>query len=308
MFRNLVDEVVRQRLWPIPAVAVVVAVAAPALFLKSAPAVAPIAATAAPTPAVAAKLPARAERLLAATAPEGSLGGATGAAQDPFRPPAARHAAAHSGAAAAVGSKKKASASSGSASAASPTKPVPVVILNADGSAPTSSPKADSSSGAGTTKTTTTTTPSTATPAVDVRFGAADDGHVHRSVPRLQPYFIHGKLAAVFVKYSPGRHKAVFAVAPGIVVSGPTKCRREHGVCRYLDIAAGSYAGLAMSVSGTIVHRRLDVVRIDSTPTPDTTTAIAAKPGDENACLLHKLQAQAPTDAPVDRDACGSSK
>jgi hypothetical protein len=306
MFRNLVDEVVRQRLWPIPAVAVVVAVAAPALFLKSAPAVAPIAATAAPTPAVAAKLPARAERLLAATTPEGSLGGATGAAQDPFRPPAARHAAAHSGAAAAGGSKKKASTSSGSTSAASPTKPVPVVILNADGSAPTSSPKADSSSGAGTTKT--TTTPSTATPAVDVRFGAVDDGHVHRSVPRLQPYFIHGKLAAVFVKYSPGRHKAVFAVAPGIVVSGPTKCRREHGVCRYLDIAAGSYAGLAMSVSGTIAHRRLDVLGIDSTPASVASTATTAKDENVNGCLLRKLQAQTPTDAPVDRGACEGSK
>lgn len=307
MFRNLVDEVVRQRLWPIPAVAVVVAVAAPALFMKSTPAVAPLAPTAAPTPAVAAGLPARAERLLAATAPEGSRGGATGSAQDPFRPPAVRHAAAHSGAAAA-GSKKKASTpSSSDSTAASPTKPVPVVILNADGSAPASSPKADSSPGAGTTKAT-TTTPSTTTPAVDVRFGASDDGHVHRSVARLQPYFIHGKLAAVFVKYSPGRHKAVFAVAPGIVVSGPTKCRREHGVCRYLDIAAGSYAGLAMGASGTIVRRRLDVVGIDSTPASAASTATAAKNENVNGCLLRKLQAQTPTDAPVDRGACEGSK
>jgi hypothetical protein len=305
MFRNLVAEVVRQRLWPIPAVAVVVAVAAPALFLKSAPAVTPVAPTAAPTPAVVAKLPARAERLLAATLPEGSRGGATGSAQDPFRPPARRKAAAHSGAAAAA--KKKASTSSGSTSKASPTKPVPVVILNADGSAATVSPKADSSSGAGTTKAT-PTTPSIVTPAVDVRFGASADGRVHRSVPRLQPYFIHGKLAAVFVKYSPSSHKAVFAVAPGIAVSGPTKCRREHGVCRYLDIAAGSYAALTMNASGTIVHRRLDVVGIDSTPASVASTATAAKDENVNGCLLRKLQAQTPTDAPVDRGACEGSK
>jgi hypothetical protein len=80
------------------------------------------------------------------------------------------------------------------------------------------------------------------------------------------------------------------------------------GVCRYLDIPSGSYARLTMNVSRTTVHRRLDVVRVGGTPAGETTTAIAAEPGDEHACLLHKLQAQALSAPPVDRDACGSSR
>ncbi|MEA2149416.1 MAG: hypothetical protein QOD69_1246 [Solirubrobacteraceae bacterium] len=305
MLRNVVEEIVRRRLWPIPAVALVVAVAAPTLFLKAAPSGAPAAVPAAAAPA--GGLPARAERLLAATGAEGSRGGATGAAQDPFQPPKSHHRAA--AAAAAAAKKASTTSTAAPAAAAAPTEPVPVVIQNADGSAATPAATGDASAAvAGTTTTAPASTPSTATPAVDVRFGEQIDSPLHRGIPRLQPYFIHGKLAAMFVKYSPSLEKAVFAVAPGIAVTGPVKCRRVGGICRYLDIPAGSHAQLTMSASRTIVHRRLDVVRIDSTPTPDTTTAIAAKPGDENACLLHKLQAQAPTDAPVDRDACGSSK
>ena len=43
MLRSLVDEVVRRRLWPIPLVALLVAIAAPLLFMKSAPPAAPAA-------------------------------------------------------------------------------------------------------------------------------------------------------------------------------------------------------------------------------------------------------------------------
>jgi hypothetical protein len=59
MLRTLLDEVMRRRLWPIPLVAVLVAVAAPLLFLKSAPQDAPPASLAAPAMAPAGKLPAR---------------------------------------------------------------------------------------------------------------------------------------------------------------------------------------------------------------------------------------------------------
>ena len=57
MLRSLVDEVVRRRLWPIPLVALLIAVAAPVLFMKSPPPDAP-AATEAPPTAAAAPLPA----------------------------------------------------------------------------------------------------------------------------------------------------------------------------------------------------------------------------------------------------------
>jgi hypothetical protein len=309
MFRNVAVEIVRRRLWPIPAVALVVAVAAPTLFMKSAPSGAAAAAPAAVAPA--GGLPARAERLLAATGEVGSDGGATGSEHDPFQPPAPRHSAAAAAKAAKAAKKASKSSTPAPAAAAAPTEPVPVVIQNPDGSPVTpAAPAADAPAPAAAdgTTTTTATAPSTATPAVDVRFGEQIDSPLHRAIPLLQPYFIHGKLAAVFVKYSTSADKAVFAVDPGIAVTGPVKCRQVEGVCRYLDIPAGSYAYLTMSASRTIVRRRLDVVRIDSTPSADTTTAIAAEPGDENACLLDKLLALTLADAPVDRDACGSSK
>jgi hypothetical protein len=141
--------------------------------------------------------------------------------------------------------------------------------------------------------------------AVDVRFAARANGRVHRAIPRLQPYFIHGQLAAVFVKYSPSRHKAVFAVAPGLVITGPVRCRRLDGVCRYLDIPAGSYARLTMVTPGrVVVKRRLDVVRITNGGNGSATTATVANDRGEAVCLLAKLRAQKAGAAPIDRDAC----
>ncbi|MEA2194240.1 MAG: hypothetical protein QOG42_674, partial [Solirubrobacteraceae bacterium] len=66
MLRNLQDEMARRRWLPFAALAVLVAIAAPLLFLKSAPDNAP-SAGAAPAAAEQAKLPPRAARLLAAT-------------------------------------------------------------------------------------------------------------------------------------------------------------------------------------------------------------------------------------------------
>ncbi len=59
MLRNLLDEVRRRHLWPIPVIALLVAVAAPLLFLKSAPSDAPLASAPAPAAAPAGQLPAR---------------------------------------------------------------------------------------------------------------------------------------------------------------------------------------------------------------------------------------------------------
>jgi hypothetical protein len=304
MLRNLLQEIVRRRLWPIPAVAVLVALAAPILFMKSAPAGAPAAETAAPARAVAGKLPARARRLLSATSADASRGGATGSAHDPFQPPASQVAAAAKATQVATGipaaSAKADSKPSAGSTAGATMAPIPVVIQNADGTstATTSTPR---SSDPGTPA---PTTVSASTASVDVRFGPRPGGRVHRSIPRLQTYYIHGKLAAVFVKYSPKRKAAVFAVAPGIVISGPVKCRRIGGVCRYLDIPSGSYARLTMLTPDRIVvTRRLDVERIGGA-TGSATTATAAGDHSENACLLGKLQTLKVGDAPIARDAC----
>ena len=91
MLRNLLDEVVRRRLWPIPLVAVLVAVAAPLLFLKPAPPDAPLASMAAPPVAPAAELPARAQRLLTGSdAGAADERGPRSRKSDPFQAPSSR--------------------------------------------------------------------------------------------------------------------------------------------------------------------------------------------------------------------------
>lgn len=313
MLRNLLDELIRRRLWPIPALALLIALAAPVLFLKSTPAGTPAMPTTAPAPAETGGLPERAQRLLAANAAGAARGGATGSSHDPFQPPASARARA---AAAARASTAKDSPAKDSSADASPKDPIPVVIQNADGSAPasdSSSPSTpsvprSSGSGAGSTPASAPSAPSAPSAraaSVAVRVGKGVDSHLEPSIAPLQTYFIHGKLAAVFVKYSPSLDKAVFAVAPGIVITGPVKCRLDDGVCRYLDIPAGSYTRLTLvTPDGTLARRRLDVARIDRTPASAGTTATAAKGDGENVCLLRKLKTRKPGDALVDRDAC----
>jgi hypothetical protein len=300
MPRNLIDEIVRRRLWPLVAVAALVALAAPLLFLHSAPQGAPAADTAAPAAPATAKLPARAARLLATSDDEGSTGHATGSSHDPLLPPASYRAAA------AVGTTPAATATTSSTpkkKKSSKSKPIPVVIQNADGS----STKSDSGSQSSTPDSSPATpaNPLTAeNAAVDIRFGKGADSPLHTAIPKMQALFIRGKVAAVFVKYSPSRRKAVFAVAPGIHVSGPIACRVENGVCRFLDIPAGSYARLTMLTSKReVVRRRLDVAHI-TRRTGTTTKAGAASTSDANVCFLHKLEAMKPGSALVDRSAC----
>ena len=302
MLRNLYDEIVRRRLWPIPLAAVLVALAAPLLFLKSGPDGA--GETATPTAAKAGKLPPRAARLLATTDAATGGRGATGAAQDPFAPPASARATAAAASAGPAGAAGGASAgtSAGTGAGAS-TKPVPVVIAGAGASSPRSAgstatgtpvPAASNASPARRT--------SVRTVAVDIRYASRKDSRLRRAIPRLRTFFAEGKLVAVFVKYSPSRRKAVFAVAPNVIVKG-VRCRRQDGVCRYVDIPAGGYARLYMiTPQRTIVHRRLDVVHIRRTRSE--TTATTARAASDNACLLNKLRAMKLTDAPIERDAC----
>jgi hypothetical protein len=299
MLRNLLDEMMRRRLLPVAALAVLVAVIAPLLFLKGAPDDAPSADAAAPAAAETAKLPARAARLLAATDADASHGGANGKASDPFNPPAAIRAAA---AAAAGGTTAAAAKSSGSTK----TSRAPVVITdNGNGKLPYHSgevPKSSNSNSNSNSNSSTST--STKTMSIDIRYGAHKDSKLRRAIPRNKAFYINGKLVAVFVKYSTSRKKAIFAVAPDLYISGPVKCRVENGVCRYLDIPVGSHARLAIVTENrSVVSRRLDVVRAKSLTSSNATKATAASVS-EAACLLGKLAAMKPGDALLGRDAC----
>ena len=297
MIRNLIDEIVRRRLWPILLVAVVVAVGAPLLFLKSGSDVPPVS-TAAPAPAKPGELPARAQRLLAANdAPRGAARTPGSSARDPFQAPASHRPKAE-GAATGEGAIKPTTPVGREA------KPVPVVVTNSDGSKP-STPAAP----------VTVTTPSSPAPAedapartvakrvtgVDVRYGKGLPGGVYRSVPRHQPFVAGGRVIAVFVKYSPRRNKAVFAIAPRTLVTGGIECRRKEGVCRYVDIPAGKHVRLTtLSASGNVVSRRLDVMRIDRSRSGGSARTAPA----DGSCLLGKLLALTAKDSPLAANAC----
>ena len=308
MLRNLIDEVRSRRMLAFAALGVLVALALPLLFLKGTPVGAPAADTAAPAPATEAKLPARAARLLAAT-DTGTPGQASGSTQDPFAPPAsyrAAVAAAAKGAATVSGTDAAAKATGGGGS--SSTKPIPGVIKNPGSSTQTSTPTP--------TPSTTNDRPARTAPAkslnagnagVDIRFGPKAETPIKRAIPRKKGFYIHGKLVAMFVKYSPSRSAAVFAVAPGLHITGAVKCRVIGGACRYIDVPAGQHVWLTyITPNRTIVNRRLDVVRIQRRSPRSGTTAASASTRSEAACLMQELVGMKLGDALLDRDACKS--
>jgi hypothetical protein len=260
MLRNLVDEIVRRRLWPIPLVALAVVVAAPLLFLKSGP---PPAALETPVSAQAA-LPVRAQRLLTATDAGRSAGRRLShSARDPFQAPASRSKAAKKVSKKAASGSKKTAAKATTATKGTSANPVAVVVQNPDGSTTSGTP---ASTGGGdatsTSRSTSTPTAAPAAPSVDVRFGAHKDSPIQRRIARLKTFEVGGEITVVFVKYSPAHHKAVFAINPTTTVGGDVDCRSIDGVCSYVDIPAGSYARLTFTLSdGSRVSRRLDVVR-----------------------------------------------
>lgn len=261
MLRSLVDEVVRRRLWPILLAAVVIAVAAPLLFMKGTPAGAP-AASSAPPPAQPGKLPSRAEKLVTTSDKAATPHHKTsGQGRDPFAPPAS---AIKASAAAAAGTATNTNTNSSPKAAAQPktsTKPIPVVITDSNGSSVKVSNPTPS-----TTKHTANTTASLGAnvDSVDVRFGAKSGTKIRRGLRELRTLKVDGKVAAVFVKWSPKRQKAVFAISPTTIVTGDVQCRRKQGVCRYVDIPAGKYARLTWlsADGGTYITRRLDVVHV----------------------------------------------
>jgi hypothetical protein len=300
MMRNLIEEVRTRRVLAFAALGVLVALALPLLFLKSAPEGAPAANSAAPAAAEPAKLPARAARLLATNDAATARGQAKGASHDPFNPPAAFRAAADAGkgGAAAPAKASTPTVTSGGGGGSTATKPAPAVTQT-----PAPSPANNT-----VTPRRTTSALNANNASVDIRFGPKADTKLRRGIPRQKAFYIHGKLVAMFVKYSPSRKAAVFAVAPGMLITGPVKCRAQDGACRYLDIPAGAHAWLTIATpSRTIVSRRLDVVRIKRRKPSSSTRATAAGDTGVSACLLGKLLDQKAGDALLDRDACKRS-
>lgn len=302
MLADLLSEVRRRRLWPIALVALLVAVGAPLLFLEPAAPDAPSASALAPPPAAAGRLPARAERLLATSDATTSEKRRSGKSGDPFRAPASRGGSSTADAtskAAASSGKETTTDAAGADAAPRVTDPIPVVITNGDGSERTSpaQPIGDESA-------TSTSTPA-GTRSVDVRWGARMPARLYRAIPRLQTFVAGGRVVAIFVKYSPKRDKAVFAIAPKTLVRGEIDCRRKAGVCRYVDIPAGRGVRLTtVGTDGSLVTRRLDVERVKRVSRSGAAAA-STSPGN-GACLLGKLLRLEADDMPLASDACPS--
>ena len=304
MLASLLSEVRRRHLWPIPLVALLVAVGAPLLFLKPAPSDAPAGAPPAALAAPTGELPTRAGRLLASKDAAKPAARRSGKRGDPFQAPSSHRGSTSTGPAAQnAGSPAAQQPAAVGAPATQPqvSGPVPVVVTNADGTrtATAQQPSADRA------RSSRPTPKPKAARAVDVRFGTRMPGALHRSIPRLQTFVAGGRVIAIFVKHSPRRHKAVFAIAPNTLVAGDITCRRKNGVCRYVDIPPGRGVRLTtLAADGSLITRRLDVVQTRSASQKRPATAVARRAASDGSCLLGKLLRLSADDAPLAGDAC----
>jgi hypothetical protein len=296
MLSGLFREIIRRRLWPIPVAALLVAVAAPLMFLKPSstdPATSVQATKVAPDAAPVKQLPVRARQLLKTKeTPKRHLRTPKQAA-DPFQGPASATPKATTSASTSSSSSATAAAAS---AAAAKQDPVPVVITDATGKKTKGTISTSSDAKTSTTKT--DAAPSGYV-AVDVRYEKAAGGPVRRAIPRLQPFTGGGRVVASFVKYSPTRNKATFAISPNTIVTGSAHCRKVDGLCRYVDLAAGKHVQLFIGTpAGKVVSRRLTVVRIR----PASGSAPRSPLG--GACLLNKLSKLGLGDPAISSDAC----
>jgi len=319
MFRGLVDELIRWRLLPVMLVAVLVIIAAPLLFLKSAPEGAP-AASEAPPAAQPDHLPVGGESLVTSSDKATTPKYKGNSSQDPFAPPASAVNAAKAATASATPAAPSGSPSASQASSGG-NLPSKAVITNADGSKTTITTKKPSTGKKAAPKSSPAPAPQpkstppaaskTTFAAVDVRFAKRKDSKARRSIPRLQTFKAGNAVAAMFVKYSPARKKAVFAIAPSTKVSGDVKCRRKKGVCRYVDISESKGVRLTvLKPNGAKISRRLDVVNIKtpseiaSSAVPVPATATRSTPLGEAKCLLRGLLLLPSIFPSIPADAC----
>ncbi|MGH2840829.1 MAG: hypothetical protein ACRDKY_08400, partial [Solirubrobacteraceae bacterium] len=172
-------------------------------------------------------------------------------------------------------------------------KPVPVVITDENGKTP------KGTTGEASAKSPAESSKDARHVAVDVRFAPSKRGAVRRDVPRLKPLTAKGRIVASFVKYSPARNRAVFAISPNTLVSGSVECRREDGLCRYVELKAGQSVRLTIiGPDGAALVRRLGVVRIGSLAGDPPEPPLAG------SCLLTMLRKLGPGDPAVRHNAC----
>jgi hypothetical protein len=247
------------------------------------------------------KLPARAQQLISGTEAVRAASRRTRSPKsDPFQAPASHAATAAAPASDSTPKDKSAStAAPASGAQGATTAPSSPAVSTPPPATPVtpSQPGGDDGSAPA---------PASGARGVDVRFGERIPARLQRRIPRLQTFAAHGAILAIFVKYSPTRDKAVFAIAPSTRVEGQIECRRKAGLCRYIDIPAGKGVRLTTRGSdGAPVTRRLDVARIVRPSQTDVTATASSAPAD-GSCLLGKLLALRAVDLRLAGDACSS--
>ena len=290
MFGSLMNDLIQRRLWPIPLVAILVAIAVPLLFMDSSDDEV-TAAPATPAATQSEKLPDGADALLST---EERVVPARRRGTDPFDPPAAvEQASDKDGASAGSGAK---SPDAGKASQSTAAKAaVQKLVDRLQPKSPGSSASPVSSRGRKPGSARRKSRKRSATghgrlrlASVDVRYGETKDSPLQRTIPPRKVFQADGEAIAVFIRYSRKRNKALFAVAPGVQVTGSVACKRIDGVCRYLAIPDGGYVRLRYErPGGERVTRRIDVSihRIRAESRPQLPEAKAEQAG----CVLDKL-------------------
>ena len=216
MLRSLVNEVVRRRLAPVLIVALLVIVAAPLLFMKSAPSGAPDASEAPPA-AAPGKLPGSAEKLVTSSDKAVTPRHRSKSQKDPFAPPAsaiqAARAAANPAKPAAHGLGFGFEVQRRDEDPGRPDQPGRLEDRLAQAEE-VDAEEVDAEEVDAEDVLAGRRAPSKQVAVVNVRFAATRDSKLRRGVPRLKTFQAGGKVAAMFVKYSPARSAAVFAIAP----------------------------------------------------------------------------------------------
>lgn len=323
MLRNIGNELVERRLWPIPLVAVLVLIAVPLLFMKSSDATpappAPAADVAAPD---ANGLPAGASNLLSTKEREDKSRTKN---KNPFRAPAGvaeESTTSDTSKSAVTEALKKSSDSGTTVTPQGAAKNLLKTLEKATGGSKSSSPKKQSTvkGGSGTSsapkssKKSTQTLPmaepiKTSKPtaqvaAVDVRYGRKAGGRLQRSVPTLQVFKAGDRAMAIFRKVK--GNEAVFAISPGTIVTGSVGCDKVKGVCRTVSIPDGGYARLtAIRDDGSRIVRRLDVsIRRVASTSEAAPEALSQTAKADSTCLLDKVTSLVGNALPIKLDVC----
>jgi hypothetical protein len=263
LVRNVWNDLVEKRLWPVAIVLVIALVAVPVLITRgqSTSTSAGVVATAAPAGPVAGT--AVVSLAPSATGPTNR----PGKVRNPFT------------------------------QAAGPAAPS-TVASTAPASSPSGSGSTPSSGGGGTPTTPTTTAPTTTTPVkkksarpdvldtyrVSLRFGQAGAQHVIHNVARLAPLPSARAPFFVFLGVLQDGKTAVFLVSSDAAATGDGKCRPSATDCETIEMKAGDTEFFDLSLgSAGVLQYQLDVLHVQRRKTD--TKAVAAR--------AHKREAHA---------------